>query len=80
LQVEERWKDFYNFYQDVGNPPAKNMAFDRLDKSKGFFPNNCKWLTKSQASIINAISMKKKVFYLVDLEKKRQQRILSNWA
>ena len=34
------------------------MAFTRLDKSKGYFPDNCKWLTKSEASKINAAYMK----------------------
>ncbi|CAC9561141.1 hypothetical protein [uncultured Gammaproteobacteria bacterium] len=29
------------------------MAFARVNKDKGFFPGNCFWLTKSEASKIN---------------------------
>jgi predicted GIY-YIG superfamily endonuclease len=59
LTIDESWRDFNNFFQDMGNPPEKEMAFTRLDKSKGFYPNNCAWLTKSEASRINAAYMKK---------------------
>lgn len=31
-----------------------------MDKSQGFYPENCSWLTKSEASKINAEFMKKK--------------------
>ncbi len=58
LAIDENWRNFNNFFQDVGNPPKQGMAFTRLDKSKGFFPNNCAWLTKSEASKINAAYMK----------------------
>jgi hypothetical protein len=34
------------------------MAFTRLDKKKGYFPENCAWVTKSEASKINAKYMK----------------------
>jgi group I intron endonuclease len=60
LQVDERWRDFTNFYNDVGNPPNQEMIFARLDKTKGFFPDNCTWMTKSQASKINVLYMKEK--------------------
>lgn len=53
------WCDFHNFLSDVGNPPEKQMALTRIDKTKGFFPENCAWLTKSEASKINAEYMKK---------------------
>lgn len=53
------WKQFDEFLKDNGQPPEPGMAFTRLDKSIGFFPENCKWLTKSQASVINAAHMKK---------------------
>lgn len=54
------WQQFDEFLKDNGQPPETGMAFTRLDKSKGFFPENCKWLTKSQASVINAAHMKEK--------------------
>lgn len=54
------WRDFTAFYQDVGPRPASGMAFARLDKSKGFYPDNCAWLSKSEASRLNALYMKEK--------------------
>lgn len=59
IAIYEPWYNFQTFYKDVGNPSDKNMAFIRLDKSKGYFPENCKWLSKSEASKINATYMKK---------------------
>jgi group I intron endonuclease len=58
MAIYEKWKDFDHFYMDVGDPPEQNMAFTRIDKSKGFFPDNCAWMTKNEASKINAKFMK----------------------
>ncbi|TKT86546.1 hypothetical protein [Dyadobacter frigoris] len=55
----ESWRDFKKFRNDVGEQMDPNMTFSRLDKSKGFYPENCSWLTKSEASKINAEFMKK---------------------
>ena len=59
LTVCDRWRTFEAFFQDVGQPPSQGMAFTRLDKAQGFCPDNCRWLTKSEASQINAAYMKK---------------------
>jgi hypothetical protein len=50
IEMIESWKEFDNFIQDVGFPENKDMAFTRLDKKKGYFPENCAWVTKSEAS------------------------------
>lgn len=57
LGVYAPWSDFESFLKDVGQPPEAGMAFARLDKSEGFYPNNCAWLSKSEASRINAAYM-----------------------
>ena len=54
IQVLERWRNFQSFFEDVGQPAALGMAFTRLDKSKGFFPANCKWMTRSESSSLGA--------------------------
>ncbi len=59
ITIYENWRDFRQFYNDVGEPPEEGMAFTRINKSKGFYPENCAWMTKSQASKINAEYMKK---------------------
>lgn len=42
LEVYDNWKDFNNFLNDVGEAPLKTR-FTRIDKEKGFFPENCEW-------------------------------------
>lgn len=58
LDVCEPWLTFEDFLAAVGQPPEPGMAFVRLDKSRGFFPNNCAWMSKHDASKLNAASMK----------------------
>jgi len=58
IEVVESWRVFENFLQDVGEPSDKKMVFTRLNKKKGYFPENCAWLTKSEASKLNAKYMK----------------------
>lgn len=36
------------------------MCLSRKDKTKSFCPDNCLWMTKSEASKINAAYMKEK--------------------
>ncbi|RCJ10467.1 GIY-YIG nuclease family protein [Cupriavidus necator] len=54
VKVHKRWLDFQQFLAEVGQPPMAGMAFARLNKSRGFYPDNCIWMTKSEASMINA--------------------------
>lgn len=59
LDVYEPWKDFNIFKEDVGKEEAGHLVFARLDKNKGFYPDNCRWMTQSESSKINIKHMKK---------------------
>lgn len=52
IDVCERWKGrngFDNFVDDMGEP--NGLTLERVDNSKGYSPDNCKWATwKEQAS------------------------------
>ena len=58
VDTHEPWRKFEAFLEDVGQPADLGMAFTRREKSKGFFPENCAWLTKSESSRLNAAHMK----------------------
>jgi hypothetical protein len=51
ITVCDRWKNsFENFYADMGDPPTEKHSLDRIENSKGYDPENCRWATKKQQS------------------------------
>lgn len=48
IKVCERWATFENFYADMGEPGFLRAEIDRIDNDKGYSPDNCRWVTKTQ--------------------------------
>lgn len=49
ITVCDRWINSYeNFLSDMGSAPTEKHSLDRIDNTKGYFPENCRWVTQDE--------------------------------
>lgn len=48
IKVCERWKQFKLFKDDMGESFRSELSLDRIDNSKGYYKENCRWTTAKQ--------------------------------
>lgn len=67
IEVCQRWEEsFKNFIDDMGNKPSAKHSIDRIDPSKGYYKENCRWADKYQ----QANNRKNNLFFEINGERK----------
>jgi len=48
IRVCRRWMlSFVHFLADMGRKPRRGWELDRIDNSRGYYPSNCRWVSRS---------------------------------
>ena len=48
VEVSKEWFSFESFITDMGNRPTPEYTLERIDNSKGYCKDNCKWATRKE--------------------------------
>lgn len=50
IVVDEQWMKFENFLKDMGESSIEKYMIDRIDNNKGYYKENCRWVTSRQSA------------------------------
>ena len=57
ITVCDRWRSFENFISDMGLAP-EGYSLDRIENSKGYYRENCRWATAKEQTRNRSITVK----------------------
>jgi len=52
------WMSFPAFLKDMGPKPDRDHQLGRIDVTKGYTPQNCRWLTRKQQGVLRQAARK----------------------
>lgn len=62
LSVDDRWKQFSQFFADLGPCPGPEYSLERKDNDRGYSPENCRWAHRRD----QAVNKRNTKFIVVD--------------
>ena len=72
IKYQDSWYSFHNFYEDMFSTYKEGLQLDRIDNTKGYTKENCRWVTPKQNSNNRSIT--------VHVTINGETRSLSEWA
>lgn len=48
ISYDEKWENFEGFWEDMKDTYFEEGTIERIDNNKGYFKNNCTWVTLSE--------------------------------
>jgi hypothetical protein len=48
ISFDPKWRTFAGFFKDMGYTYKNGLTLDRIDNNKGYFKENCRWVTQKE--------------------------------
>ncbi len=66
ITYPDKWKTFEGFWEDMRDGYADNLTIDRIDNSKSYSADNCRWVSYSEQNMNRSCNVGYDVKCLID--------------